>query len=361
MIIGGRELTRAEVLRRVGNVAQLGGTRHYTLVEGRSKAVAAIDVRTGGGLSFTLLPDRGLDISRASFKGINLAYLTPNGEVHPAYYEPEGLGWLRTFFAGLLTTCGPTYLGAPGRDGDEDLGLHGRYSTTPARQVCDRSGWDGDEYRVEISGLIEESVLFGDKIRIRRTISTRLGSKSLTICDVAENFGYRTSPFTILYHVNPGFPLLDSASELVLEALRSDPYDERSAAAADRMFSFSEPVPGFAEENFQHTVCADEAGQARVALVNRHLAGGLGLYLKFDAKQLPYLNQWKMMGEGEYAVGLEPCNSPCLNRSVVREKGLLPHLEPGETRTLGVEIGLLEGEGEIDEFVRRLRAGKSPS
>ena len=173
--------------------------------------MAAVDVDTGSGFRFTVLPDRGLDISAAGYKGLNLVYLTPNGEVHPAFYEPDDLGWLRTFFGGLLTTCGLTYLGPPGVDDGQKLGLHGRYTTSPARQVCDCSRWDGDEYRMEISGVVEECALFGDKIRLTRTISTLLGGKSLKITDVAENFGYATSPFVILYHVNAGFPLLDES------------------------------------------------------------------------------------------------------------------------------------------------------
>jgi len=219
MKIRGKEYSREQISERIGHVAQLGGTRHYTLSDGCSKHLAAVDVDTGSGFHFTVLPDRGLDISAAGYKGLNLVYLTPNGEVHPAFYEPDDLGWLRTFFGGLLTTCGLTYLGPPGVDDGQKLGLHGRYATSPARQVCDRSGWDGDEYRVEISGVVEECALFGDKIRLTRTITTSLGGKSLKITDVAENFGYVTSPFVVLYHVNAGFPLLDAAARLSLTAV----------------------------------------------------------------------------------------------------------------------------------------------
>ena len=88
-----------------------GGVRRCILDDGRSKGVTAFEVDTGAGFRFTVLPDRGLDISSASFRGTNLVHLTQNGEAHPAFYEPQGLGWLRTFFAGLLTTCGLTYLG----------------------------------------------------------------------------------------------------------------------------------------------------------------------------------------------------------------------------------------------------------
>ena len=90
----------------------------------------ATDINTGSGLQYTVLPDRAMDISLASYKGTNLVYLTCNGETNPAFYEQEGIGWLRTFAAGLFTTCGLTYLGSPCEDEGEQLGLHGRISTT---------------------------------------------------------------------------------------------------------------------------------------------------------------------------------------------------------------------------------------
>jgi hypothetical protein len=324
------------------------------LSDGRSKGVAAVDVDTGSGLRFTALPDRGLDISLASYRGVNLVYLTPNGEVHPAYYEPQGSGWLRTFFGGLLTTCGLTYLGPPGKDGEEELGLHGRYTTTPARQFRDDSRWEGDEYRIELTGIVEEASLFGDKLRLTRTIATAIGRKSLAILDLVENFGYRPSPFTILYHVNAGFPLLGAASRVVVTARKTEPCDAKSAEGLGQWQSCSGPIAGFAEENFLHTMAGDEEGRAWAAVVNPELAGGLGLYVKFDARTLPYLNQWKMLAEGDYVVAVEPCNAPCENRADLRAKGLLPILAPGEQRTMQVEIGVLDGQDEIDQFQRTI-------
>ena len=198
MKIGSKTYTRAELLERVGNMAQIGGTRHVVLNDGPAKGVAAFDVDTGTGFAFTVLPDRGLDVSRASYKGLGLAYLTANAEVHPAFYDRHGFGWLRNFFAGLLTTCGLTNIGGPCTDGDEELGLHGRYTNLPARQVQDRSGWDGDEYRIEIVGTIDDTVLFGDKLRLVRTITTQLGRRGLTIRDRVENVGNKPVSYTHL-------------------------------------------------------------------------------------------------------------------------------------------------------------------
>ncbi len=356
MNIQSQPYTRAEILRRVGNACQIGGTRHYVLSQGRAKGVAAIDFDTGAGLRFTVLPDRGMDISAATYNGANLVYWTPNGEVHGAFYEPQGGGWLRTFFGGLLTTCGLTYLGAPGRDGDEELGLHGRYATTPATQVCDRSRWLGDEYVLEASGVMEECVLFGDKIRLTRTVSTRAGARLLVIEDVAENSGYRKSPFTILYHINFGFPLLDSASRAVIAAAESTPADAVSANDAGQMLTYAAPTPGYQQRNYTHRVVCDADGNAHAALIQPRFGAGLGVYIKFDGRALPYLNQWKMLGEGDYVTALEPCNAPCENRAALRQKGLLPFLAPGESRVIRVEIGILEGEPEIGEWETRVKA-----
>ena len=354
MRIGNREFSRAEILRRVGNVSQIASARHVVLDDGRAKGVAAIDFDTGAGLRFTVLPDRGMDISSASYKGCNLVYLTPNGEVHPAYYEPQGAGWLRIFFGGLLTTCGLTTIGAPGRDGDEDLGLHGRYAAIPARQVCDGSRWDGDDYVLEASGVMEESQLFGDKLRLTRTISSRAGAKTLVIQDVVENFGHRLSPLTILYHINFGFPLLDATSRAVISTAESTPFNERSAQGMAEMLAFSDPVVGYEEQNFLHRMAADAEGCAYAAMINPELGDGLGVYIKFDRGALPYLNEWKMMGEGDYVAALEPCNAPCENRGALRQKGLLPFLAPGEVQEIRVEIGVLEGAAEIHSFERRV-------
>jgi hypothetical protein len=356
MRIGGKKYTRAELGERIGNLAQLGGTRHVILDDGPAKGIAAIEVDTGTGFAFTVLPDRGLDISRASYKGLNLVHLTANGEVHPAFYDRHGLGWLRNFFAGLLTTCGITNIGGPGTDGDQELGLHGRYTNLPAQKVQDRSAWEGDEYRIEITGTVEECVLFGDKLRLTRTISTQIGRRGLTIHDHVENFGYRTSPFTILYHVNAGFPLLDASSKLVASITKTEPANEHAAEAIAEWHRFSAPVAGFAEMDYLHTARPGKDGFACAAMLNADLAGGLGLQLRYHTGTLPYLNEWKMMGQGDYVVGIEPCNSPCETRAEVRKKGLLPMLEPGEARDMTVEIAVLEGAAELDACAKACRA-----
>src|SRR5207245_10080290 len=119
---------------------------------GGEGGAGADEIRSGAGFSVTVLIDRGLDISTAEYQGKALAWRSITQEAHPAFFEPEGLGWLRTFYGGLLVTCGMTYAGAPGEDQGQSYGLHGRVSHLPARNVYADAAWEGDRYRVWVRG-----------------------------------------------------------------------------------------------------------------------------------------------------------------------------------------------------------------
>jgi hypothetical protein len=302
-----------------------------------------------------VVADRGLDIADCTFRGLNLVYHGAGGIAHPAFCNPLGSAWLRTFFGGLLTTCGLTHFAGPGRDGDAELGLHGRHSSLPAARVCDISRWEGDRYVLEVTGVVEDCVLFGDRIRLTRAIRTEIGSRSITVRDTVENVGGSTSPFMVLYHVNPGYPLLQAGSRIVASSRGVEPCDERSRAQAEAMYYVEEPTPGYAEVNFVHTAAACGDGRARAGLVNTALAGGIGLAVSWDAVALPFLGEWKMMGVGDYVVGLEPMNAEPAPRSELRAAGKLPFLEPGESRVIEVRFDVLAGAEEIERFIEEAR------
>src|SRR6266571_5000791 len=54
-----RELSRREVMRRVGNLLQVGGIEHVSYQDGHARGVRALQVNTGAGLRFSVTPDRG--------------------------------------------------------------------------------------------------------------------------------------------------------------------------------------------------------------------------------------------------------------------------------------------------------------
>jgi hypothetical protein len=333
-------MERDALMRYIGNQAQISGTRHYILTDGWARNLRAIDVNSGSGLNYTVIPDRGLDISLASFKGKNLVYLTSNGETNPSFYEPENFGWLRTFAGGLLTTCGLTHIGSPVNDGDERYGLHGRYSTIPAKQVADLSEWIGDDYIIRIKGTIEEGVIFGSRLRLEREISTMQGTNKLKICDRITNFGGQTSPYAILYHINLGYPLLSEDAELIIDPVKTIARDSVAAKGINEFKKFIKPQNGFKEQVYFHSFQSDSENKSMATLRNK--LTGIELTVKFDSVKLPFLTQWKMMGSCDYVLGLEPCNVPPENRKVLIDEKRLPFLEPGESTINNLEIVLTE-------------------
>jgi galactose mutarotase-like enzyme len=333
-------MEKSEILKYIGNLSQHGGCRHYTLSDGWGRGLRATDINTGSGLQYTVLPDRGMDISLASYKGKNLVYLTCNGETHPSYFEPEGIGWLRTFAAGLLTTCGLTYLGPPCEDDGHQLGLHGRFSTLPARQFSDLSEWDGKDYNCKVRGILEEGHIFGHKLRMQREIFSVCGQNVLRITDKITNFGSTPSPFTILYHMNFGYPLLTADAELLIDPQDSSPRDEDAESGIKDFRTFIEPRTDYREQVFFHTMKGNQKGETAIILRNKK--AGISVTVRFNVNQLPYVTQWKMMGYGEYVLGIEPCNLLCKSRKTLREENALPLIQPGEIRRNVLELSVTD-------------------
>lgn len=334
----------------VGNDYQLGGTRHYRLTDGVRDGCRCIDVRTGGGLEYTVVCDRGMDLSLASFRGVNLVYLTENAEAHPAFYDAQGSAWLRTFSAGLLTTCGPSYLGDPCEDAGEQLGLHGRFSAIPAQRICDET--DLESGVIRLTGQIVEACPFGEKLSIRRTISSALGGASVTITDEIRSRGDRPTPLTMLYHVNFGFPFLDESTEFLVPSACCSGYGAYSDERLEERFHMKPPAPENREKNFLHTFGAF-GRPVRAWVWNRKILGGVAVYLSFHSQELPYMTQWMLENARDYVAALEPANVPCLPRSELRRSGLLPMLEPGQTVRLHLELGVVEGNEAIRSQVEQ--------
>lgn len=357
MRLFGRDYTRKEIQGYTGTLAQLGGIRPFELSAGRARGVRGFELTTGTGFAFTVLADRALDITRASFRGRSLVYLGPAGEAHPAYYEPQGLGWLRTFPAGLLTTCGLSALGSPCTDAGEELGLHGRIDNLPMEELGYWGEWQGDDYWLHLTGAVSEGVIFGNTLRLTRHISCKLGGNSVQLEDTVENIGGQPAPHMMLYHCNFGFPLLAPCSELVTASRRVTPRDEVAAPGLLAYHLFQPPTPGFDEQVYYHEMAADHAGDVRVALVNPELDGGMGIYLCYHQQNLPRFIQWKMMGYGSYVLGLEPANCYVEGRAKERERGTLLQLQPGEKLNYRLEIGVLDGREEIENCTQAIRLG----
>ena len=103
---------------------------------------------------------------------------------------------------------------------------------------------------------------------------------------------------------------------------------------------------------FEHENVAEPEGTVPVGVVNRGL--GVGVYEVYCREQLPFHFMWRMLGEGTYVVGIEPCTNRVAGRLDARERGELIELGPGERRVYELELGALDGPAEIEAFERRV-------
>jgi galactose mutarotase-like enzyme len=345
--IFGRSFGREELRRLVGGMAQLAGIRLVDLADGRVRGMRAAEVFTGSGFRFQVLVDRGLDLGCAEHAGRPLAWVHP-ALGSPSLREPHGIGWLRTFGGGLVSTCGLDHFGPPDPEG-EGYGLHGRASHLPAENLRVRQEWRGDEYALEIEGETRQARLFGENLRLERRVSTRLAATSLVLEDRVTNEGFRPAPLAVLYHCNFGFPAVSPDSELLVRDLSVRPRDEAASAGLADHRRFGPPQKGFVEQVFFHEPSTDAVGFASAAIVNRAL--GFGAFVRWRAAELPVLAHWKMTGEGEYVCGLEPSTHAMTKaRREQRENGSLRDLVPGESVSFRLEIGALPDADAIAAF-----------
>jgi hypothetical protein len=351
----GRKYTKAQLLARTGDIAQLAGVRMFTYAEGRAKGVAAAEFKTGSGFRFTTLLDRGLDIGEAEWCGRPLAWHSSAGVVHPHLYDPHGTGWIRGFGGGLMTTCGLTNTGPANVDQGESLGVHGRASYLQGFDLSHGTYWDDDDYVMFVEGSVRETRYSGENLLLRRRISAVMGEDRLFLDDIVTNEGARSWPLMLLYHVNPGFPVVDAGAQLLAPSREVVARDEIGAKEIDQHATFIKPTRGYAERVYYHRLQADREGRTVVGVANMKKDGrGLGVYVRFRPNQLPHLAEWKMMGERDYVVGIEPTTNRVGGRADEREAGRLQSIEPGESRHFNLEIGALTSEREINALRREV-------
>lgn len=341
-------LSKRDILRYTGDASQLFGVKDYRLNGGKADGVRAVDVRNYTGLEFTVLTDRGMDIAYTSYKGTNLSYISKTGIVASQYFNEFGTGFLRSFCGGLLTTCGLTYLGSPCNDNGEELGLHGRISNTPAEEVYAGTEWIDGVPVMKVKGKMREAKVFGEYVSLEREIVCKYDENKIYINDVVENNGFREEPLMILYHFNLGYPLLSSKSYLLSPSVSVTPRDAEAAKGTGEYNKFQEPTPGYNEQVFYHELKADSEGRTFGALINPELELGLAIWFRKD--QLPRLTQWKQMGEGEYVLGIEPCNCRVEGRAKERKGGTLEFIKPGEVRKFNLEVEILDGMDKIKQL-----------
>ncbi len=345
MKLYGRNWTRREIESRVGRIEQIGGLRRFQWMEGSELGSEQIQVRTGAGLSYYVSPSRALDISLAEFGGVPLTWQSANGDIHPAFYDDSGAGWLRTAVGGLLVTCGLSYVGAPGEDHGQAYGLHGRVHHLPARHLSTSGRWRDNEYEIHISGEVDETAIFGEQLCLTRRISSRLGENRIDIKDEVQNTGFSSTPHMILYHFNFGFPLLDEGTTIQFPSGQVIPRDE--GIPVEGYDRWDLPQANYQERVYYLQDFSDDWVSATIHNPQFPTMSGpvpLSVRLSWSTRQLPKLVQWKMPGAGVHVLGIEPANCYVEGRAVERARGTLLMLEPGETREYELAFEVVTNE-----------------
>lgn len=307
----------------IGHPNQIYGVEQMQILGGKGDGMRMLYVRNGKGLEFWVSLDRCADISRLSLKGDNFGYFAPCGYVSPKYYDNKGAGFLKSFTAGFFTTCGLTAVGTPCTDDGEELPLHGTISNTP----CENINYRMDEESIHIKATVRDAAIFTHQLILEREYIVPLDKNEIYMCDTIKNIGSKDSPLEVLYHCNMGYPLLDENAQITIPSSEILPRDDHARTGIKDCLKVEKPQEDYQEMCYYHTL----PGDAEVSIFNPGIKKGLTM--SFDKSELKYFTQWKMMGKNDYVMGLEPGNCLPDGRDVMRRKGVLEILKPGEIKT----------------------------
>ena len=260
---------------------------------------------TDGGLEFTVLVDRSLDIGPLSWRGEAVGWIGPSGFRHPAGHDPhadDGRGFNR-LFSGFLVTGGLEHIRQP--HGGHPL--HGRLPFTPAKLTA--SGTDFCEGEVRQPGF-----------RLTRRIEAR--ANTLSIVDFVQNLAATDQRQASLYHFNIGRPALADGT-IVRQGGRQ------------RLGPLE--VPGVALGSVSYPV---SDGGARCTVVTPTVE----VTFTWDDKTLPHLQLWGDLSPDKGVLSVEPCTSERIDGGLSGEE---PLLAPGATRRYVLTVSFGNGGGRL--------------
>ena len=197
---------------------------------------------------------------------------------------------------------------------------------------------------MRVAGVLDETALFGDQLRLTREIRVRLGDSGFAVRDVVENVGFAPATVMILYHFNFGWPLMSGETRLELPSRRVT--GREKDLPIEDLDAWCEPVPGFLERVYYHDdLKCDPSGWTAVTVRNPRFpmtpAGAtipLSVRLRWSSKNLPRFVQWRCPASGVNVLGIEPANCHVEGRASERERGALVTLDPGKSLAFDLEL-----------------------
>lgn len=297
---------------RISNLAQIASVRRYTLTEGRGRGLDVIDCDNGK-IRFLLNVSKALDMMQLYHEGQNVSFLSKNA------FEAREIPFARRFEGGMIYTCGLDNVGR--REGYE---LHGTLHSIPAeilRAECTEEG-------ITVEAVIRDAALFGQNLALYRKISAPIGAECVTIEDTLVNEGYTDAEYSLLYHINVGYPLLDDGAEIEADVAEVEPLGAWAEENEPKLLQIRKPLPGEDE-----TCYYLKLNRPEISLINGKV--GKKLTVRYSKDTLPCFLLWKSMASGDYAVGLEPCTTEAGER--LRPVTIHPEARVSFRVTVGVE------------------------
>ncbi len=316
----------------VGCESQIYGVLEMRLTGGKGDGMRMLNVRNAKGLEFWISLDRCGDISRLSVKGDNMGYFSPCGYVSPKYYDNRGAGFLKSFTAGFFTTCGFNGVGTPCIDDGEEIPLHGTISNTPCENFCHFI--ENDEIHIKLT--VRDAAIFDRKLILEREYICPINENKIFLKDRIKNIGSSKYPIEVLYHCNMGYPLLSENAEVIVPSTEVTPRNEHAREGIDKWNIMEKPQGDYEEMCYYHKV----SGKVTASIFNPDINKGVSI--SFDTKELPYFTEWKMMGEYDYVLGLEPGNCTPDGRDVMRKNGTLEFLEKDGEKVHNIVFDFVE-------------------
>lgn len=349
---------------RVFDTRNAASVAMHRLTGGLSEGVDVVTVNNGR-LSLQLLPTRGMGIWKGEVDGIPLKWNSPvERPVHPGFVDllrRGGLGWLDGFNE-LVCRCGLSWHGAPGTDEKRDpqgnvvssefLSLHGRIANLPAHRVTASV----DAEHVRVTGVVDESSMFGSRLRLESTLTSSVNSAGFSITDVVTNLGSQTAEVEMLYHCNVGEPFLGAGSTCHTAASEVAPRDARAAEGISMWNICQGPTPGFSEQVYFSRAAADDNGLGIAALVDTDSTAAFCVRFRLDT--LPWFVLWKntQPAADGYVVGLEPGSSFPNLRSAERRAGRVISLPAGSSVTFQLSFEIATTRVRVREILDEITA-----
>lgn len=359
----GKHYSRGELMRRVGHISQIGGVQLLASEDGVARGVRYLEFRTGTGLNFKVAIERGMDVGYCEYQGQSLAWIPATMLPGPWYFEQQNdFGWLRTALGGFNTSAGMVHIGNPETAdvsrynfparAKETYGVHDRMAMIPGQLIRYGERWEGDECILEAEGRVVQAQAYGENLVLTRRYTARLGESRFFMHDEIENAGFLPAEHMLLYHINIGFPVVDEGSQLIAPVSRPPSVPDGLPSSDTSAYRhFIAPQKDWQLQGFELDMNAEADGSVPVGIANQN---GFGVYVVYNKRQMPQYLEWRMMGEGQYAVGIEPCTNT-FGREIARNLGQLITLQPGETRVYDLEVGVLNGAQTVQAFRQRVQ------